>query len=338
MREGIAIAAFTERGRELAEKLRAAVEEDRCCVRGQDEPLSDWTKEQFSARRALLFIGASGIAVRAIAPYLAGKEQDPAVLVLDEDGRHVIPLLSGHLGGANALALKIASLCGAEPVITTATDLRGLFAADLWAKAQNMHVLNPGAIRNVSGKILRGETIRIFCEWPVSGDPPSQVRFCEDAEQADVLVTLYPPPENKDLQLCLVPRVLTLGIGCKKNTGSDAMQRAFRDFCGDRRICPESFVQAASADRKEHEAGLLSFCKQNGWPIRFFRPDELEKATGVFTASAFVKETLGVDNVCERSAVLCSGGALIEKKYARDGITFAVAATTPELDWRTNEA
>ena len=109
--------------------------------------LSEWTAENFQKSDALIFIGAVGIAVRAIAPHCKSKATDPAVIVLDERGRFSIPILSGHLGGANDLAKKLASICGAVPVITTATDIEGVFAVDEWAKAQNCHVLEPGRIK-----------------------------------------------------------------------------------------------------------------------------------------------------------------------------------------------
>ena len=142
MREGIAYLAFTDRGEALAEKLAAALGGE--AVRaGKGVSLGSWTEAAFREKRALIYVGAVGIAVRAIAPHLKHKAEDPAVLAMDETGRYVIPLLSGHLGGANALAGELAAVTGGEAVITTATDLHGVFAVDLWAKRQNMTVRQP---------------------------------------------------------------------------------------------------------------------------------------------------------------------------------------------------
>ena len=143
------IASFTERGRKRAEEVRKIFlgeyqilpyEKDR------GESLKEWCLRCFEEGEALVFVGACGIAVRTIAPFLQDKTKDPAVLVMDEAGRYVISLVSGHLGGANRLALKIAESLGAEPVITTATDVNGKFAVDVFAK-DNQHEGGEGDFR-----------------------------------------------------------------------------------------------------------------------------------------------------------------------------------------------
>lgn len=324
MREKIALAAFTVRGRELALKLAESLGG---CVRKQDQPLNEWTRESFASCDALIFVGAVGIAVRSIAPYVSSKASDPAVICIDEGGRWVIPILSGHLGGANALARRLATLTGGEAVITTATDLNGLFAVDLWAKRQNMAVLQPERIKNVSAKILRGETITVDCPYPIAGTVPDLVRC---GTPGDVLVS-YRAADMGALQLA--PRVLTLGIGCRRGTGMDTLKEAFGAFCSERGIVAEAIESAASIDLKRDEAGLLRFCEAHGWPLHFYSADELRSAPGGYTASAFVESTTGVDNVCERASVLCSGGRLIERKYVHSGVTFAVSEHYVNYTW-----
>ena len=148
--------AFTEKGLALAQKLASALPGTvaRC---GHGGPgLADWAAEQFAHADALIFVGAVGIAVRAIAPHCRNKAVDPAVVVLDECGHFAVPILSGHLGGANDLARALAAVCGAVPVITTATDANGVFAVDAWARHQNCAVLEPGRIKRVSSRLLAG--------------------------------------------------------------------------------------------------------------------------------------------------------------------------------------
>ena len=142
----LGFAAFSAQGYALAQRLAQVLggTATRC---GVECPLRDWIREAFAQYEGLVFVGAVGIAVRAIAPYVQSKTTDPAVVVVDEGGRFVIPLLSGHLGGANGLAHRIAAAGGGSPVITTATDGRGLFAVDSWAKEQNCHVMEPERIR-----------------------------------------------------------------------------------------------------------------------------------------------------------------------------------------------
>ena len=324
MREKYALAAFTERGRGLAAKLAASLGG---CLREKDQPLADWTKENFASCDALIFVGAAGIAVRSIAPHIQSKATDPAVLCVDETGRWIIPILSGHLGGANALARRLAALTGGEAVITTATDLNDRFAVDLWAKRQNMAPAQPERIKNVSAKILRGETITVDCPYPIGGTAPELVRL---GSYADVVVS-YRTYAGGALQL--VPRVLTLGIGCRRGTDADTLEAAFRQFCTERGIVPEAIESACSIDLKRDEAGLLNFCEAHGWPLRFYSAQELREAPGDFTASAFVESVIGVDNVCERAAVLCAGESLVEKKYAGEGVTFAAAEHYVNYDW-----
>ena len=324
MREGIALTAFTERGRELASELAAALGGT---LRENTQPLADWTEERFAACEALVFIGAAGIAVRSIAPHLQSKAADPAVICMDEAGRWIVPILSGHLGGGNALAGRLAALTGGEAVITTATDVNGRFAVDLWAKRQNMAVLQPERIKIVSAKILRGETITVDCPRPIAGAAPDLVRPGRDA---DVVVS-YRMPAGGALQL--VPRILTLGVGCRRGTEADTLEAAFRQFCAERGIVPEAVERAATIDLKQDEEGLLRFCASHGWPLRFYSAEELQSAPGAYSASDFVKSVTGVDNVCERAAGIEAGESLIEKKYARGGVTFALAERRKDYDW-----
>lgn len=166
-----AYAAFTETGLALAETLARALPGPvtRCGHGGPS--LAEWTAAAFAQNEALIFVGAVGIAVRAIAPFCRSKASDPAVVVVDECGHFAVPLLSGHLGGANDLARAIAALCGAVPVITTATDAHGLFAVDEWARHHNCQVLEPERIKTVSGKLLAGS------RSPSGRSFPSQARL-----------------------------------------------------------------------------------------------------------------------------------------------------------------
>ncbi len=328
MRDGIAIAAFTPRGTELGRLLAGELGASLALTGREDFSLSIWTAEQFPKREALIFIGAAGIAVRAIAPHLRHKAEDPAVLCVDELGAYVIPLLSGHLGGANALAQRLAALTGGEAVITTATDLNGLFAVDLWAKRQNMAVVNPERIKSVSAKLLRGERVRIDCPWPVAGERPHLV---EMGNPGDACVCCRRTDGNA---LLLAPRIVTLGIGCRRGTTKEQLELSFARFCDERGLLPQAVAAAVSLDLKQDETGLLAFCRAHDWPMCFYSADKLKAVPGTFSASPFVERTTGVDNVCERAAA-CEGGKLIEKKYAAEGVTFAAAEGpfTPDWSW-----
>ncbi|MBQ8935081.1 MAG: cobalt-precorrin 5A hydrolase [Oscillospiraceae bacterium] len=332
MAEGeIAFLSFTERGEKLAKKIQSRLGGWVACAHGQAGfSLGDWTGERFQTCKAIVYVGAAGIAVRAIAPFLRNKAKDPAVVSLDEGGSFVIPLVSGHLGGANALAREIAEICGGTAVITTATDVNGVFAVDSWAKRQHLTVLQPERIKAVSAKRLSGQTVSVYAPWPIRGEPPTGVKRAENADEADVVVDVRPHAVSG---LCLAPKTLVLGIGCRRGIAPEELERVFTRFCGGRGILPESVCRAASIDRKAEEAGLLAFCGGHGWETDFYSAGELRAVSGAFTPSPFVERTVGVDNVCERSAVLSAKGSLVEQKYAENGVTMAAACRTPELDW-----
>ena len=224
--------AFTEKGlalaRRLAETLPGSV--SRCGAGEGRVSLADWTAAQFARSDALIFVGAAGIAVRAIAPHCRSKAADPAVVVLDECGRFAIPLLSGHLGGANALAAQLAAACGAVPVITTATDANGLFAVDSWAKANGCAVLEPERIKHVSGALLAGESLYYASDFAITGTPPRGVGMAGAGQTPDFVLSLA-PGKAAPAALHLVPKIAVLGVGCKRGTSAAQLETAFAAFC-----------------------------------------------------------------------------------------------------------
>ena len=325
----LAYLSFTEKGRQLAGRLAAALggTAQRC---GASCSLEAWTAAHFSQSDGLVYVGAAGIAVRAIAPHLKSKTTDPAVVVVDECARYAIPILSGHLGGANDLARAIGRVCGAIPVLTTATGVNGVFAVDEWAKRQNCLVINPERIKTVSAKLLAGGTITVQSSWPIAGQPPRNVCQTED-RGADVLLDIHPGTGEK---LHLVPRIAVLGVGCKKNVLPQTLETALAAFLTGAGVCEQAISAVASIDLKKNEPGLLDFCAAHGWPLKTYPAEQLREVEGQFTPSAFVKGVTGVDNVCERSAVLASGGTLCQGKTAGDGITMALALAPYQPNWR----
>ena len=262
------------------------------------------------------------------------KAVDPAVVVLDECGHFAVPILSGHLGGANDLARALAAVCGAVPVITTATDANGVFAVDAWARHQNCAVLEPGRIKRVSSRLLAGGPVRYRSEFPIAGQAPAGVVPAGEAERADFALTLFPAGDA----LHLIPKIGVLGIGCRRGTSAAQLEAAFAQFCAAHGLAAACITAAASIDLKAHEPGLLEFCRIHGWPVQFYSAAQLQNAPGQFTPSAFVRNVTGVDNVCERAAVLAAGGTIILPKQAGNGVTFALALRPFAPDWRWQDA
>ena len=306
--------AFTAKGLALAQQLAQTCpgSVSRCGLGGVT--LAGWTAQQFAAADALVFVGAAGIAVRAIAPHCQSKATDPAVVVLDECGRFAVPLLSGHLGGANDLACRLAAACGAVPVITTATDANGLFAVDEWAKKQNCAVWETPRIKLVSGALLAGKTVRYASPWAIAGTPPAGVAEAEEPSGADFALTMTPQGNA----LHLIPRIGVLGVGCKRGTTAAQLEAAFAAFCADTNLAPVGITAAASIDLKQNEPGLLEFCRSHGWPVSFYSAAQLRAVPGTFSASRFVQ-----------GALVCSGDAGV---YGMASPLLELAAEYPDVE------
>lgn len=332
----IGLICFTQRGAGLSQRLAdclAAPGREIAQARGFGPDKTDlraWTGAAFSGLDAAIFIGAAAIAVRMIAPFVSSKVTDPAVLVLDEAGRFVVPILSGHLGGANALAIEVAEKTGAVPVITTATDTRGLFAVDTWAKSQGLSIRNPGRIKTVSAKLLAGEAVRVRSDFPLEGPLPRGVTLAE--AECDVRISVHTDAENRALHL--IPKCLALGLGCRRDTPVETIADAVYRLLEKHAIDFSALRGVFTIDLKADEPGLLAFCQTRSLPLTAYPAKTLAAVPGDFTASPFVLDTTGVDNVCERAAVLGSGGgALLVHKTAENGVTLALALADPKLSF-----
>jgi len=302
--------------------------------------LPEWTAEAFLNHDALVFIGACGIAVRAIAPHIRDKTVDPAVVVVDEKGRFVIPLLSGHLGGANELARVIAGLIGAEPVITTATDLNNRFAVDLWAKNNRLSIQDWGLAKEISAALLRGEIVGVSSDEPIAGELPEGLVYFPDGFPAGgevpelgFRVSVYEADGPFPKTLHLVPRTVTVGIGCRKGISPPAVEELVRRVLKENGISERSIEKICSIDIKKEEAALKLLAEKLDVPLEYFSAGELEQLPGEFASSEFVSRITGVDNICERAAVLGSGGRLIVGKQAQNGVTVAMAARIGGYAW-----
>ena len=321
-----AVIAFTRRGAELgrtlADSLGASLH-----VPARFAPevgaeaydsLEGWTEEMWRGREALIFIGACGIAVRAIAPHVKDKFTDPAVVSVDEAGRFVIPLLSGHVGGANELALKVAVLTGGQAALSTATDVNGLFAVDVWARERDMVITDRVLAKEISAALLEGKPVGFVSDF----GHPCPAGLTRGLAELGVWVT-YRRGEGPFLRtLRLAPKGLILGIGCRRGTPMETIRAAVEEALSGYEA--QSVTQVATIDLKQDEPGLLAFCAAHNLPLAVFSAAELEQAEGAFTPSAFVAHITGVDNVCERAAV-CAGGTILVPKQAKNGVTVAVA-------------
>lgn len=348
----IAIVCFSLTGWQTGERLLNGFQRDgdQVTLEGKSKYLpkpmevsvGEWTGERFKDSDCIIFIGACGIAVRHIAPYIVGKKTDPAVLVTDECGKYVISLLSGHLGGANELAQKAADILEGIAVVTTATDIHNCFAVDVFAKKNDCAIFHMKAAKDVSAAILAGEKVGFYSEFSWEGELPEGLLLCDQkgfpvAEKREtpltlgVAVTIHRHCLPFGETVHVVPPAVVLGMGCRKEKEPEAVCQMAAKCLEKSDIYQAAGACLASIDIKKEEPGFLALSEKWKIPFLTYSGEELRKVPGDFTNSSFVKQITGVDNVCERSAVLASGhGTLIEKKQAADGVTAAVAVK----NWR----
>ena len=334
----MAIISFSAKGEFLAGKVKELLQNplQGCqwsveCTR-KPKDIKAWCKEQFETKDAILFIGAIGIAVRKIAPYIVHKTVDPAVLVMDDMGIHIIPILSGHIGGGNALANALADLIGAKPVITTASDINGKIAIDVFAKENHLHISSMKMATKVATAIVDEEPVSFYCDGLIEGYVPKELLSEEDSAKYHVRVSPL-TPEDMENVFWLIPKAYVLGVGCKKGKSLQEIETAVIEVLAEHDIPMKSIDVLASIDLKREEQGLLDFCEKYHLPSKFYSAEELLQVPGNFETSEFVKSITGVDNVCER-AVMCrileeqedvkKEEILLIEKTKKDGVTVAV--------------
>lgn len=324
------VTAFTGKGVALARFLCQRLEGTLCLPRRlANQEMGDLPYDKvdhfaqlgFSAFEGLLFVGACGIGVRAIAPYVKDKLTDPAVVSVDEQGRFVVPLLSGHVGGGNQLARQVADITQGTAVISTATDVNDKFAVDVWAKENGLTIPDRRIAKEISAAILEGNTVGFATKLPYAGDLPAGVELGDHKLGFSVSLNGEAP---FDQTLTLVPKILTLGIGCRKQMAQEVIEKKVAEVLEANHLSIEAVSRVCSIDLKAEEPGLLAFCHHHKLPFTCYTAEELSRVPGNFTPSAFVQSVTGVDNVCERSAIR-GGGKLIVRKQAGEGVTVAVA-------------
>ena len=356
----VRIVSFTENGYQLFCRMRKVIG-DRAAVTGYSgrsqvaethpdiypvtEGLQAWCETVFEQSEVLIFIGACGIAVRTIAPFLDSKYTDPAVLVADEQGRHVISLLSGHLGGANAWTQFLAEGLQADPVITTASDVNGRLAVDVWAVRHGLQITDRTLAKYAAAVFVTGEPLPFYAEpgyVDIAALPEEFNRFetkeafwnaAERRKQeqiAGIVVSVHSGWQTNVLRL--VPQRVVLGIGCRRGTAQETIEAAVAAVLSAHQLDPSAVKGVYSIDLKQQEAGLLAACAKHNWPTVFYTAEELRSVPGEFTDSPFVQEMTGVGNVCERAAMR-GAEKLLVKKTAVDGVTVAVAAEHWEVSF-----
>lgn len=370
-----AILSVSKRGAELGQRIKALVAPHAVCYEktGREsggeaisfDSLKPHMGDIFKTYDQVLCIMALGIVVRMIAPYIEHKSKDPAIVVMDEAGHHTISLLSGHLGGANEWASTIALAIDSDPVITTATDVNGLPAPDVWARNEQLTVDDFNTLIAVNSAVVAGEQVNYYIDESIPNsailmqsagehvgqhgkvygfivdcssdeakvnlvDDKISVQMLQNSRSHRVVVTdkIIPTASH---QLILRPKTFTMGIGCRRDTPKELILEAITQSLEQHQLSPKSLLTAASVIVKQDEVGLLEAMRELGWPIKFYEQEEMEPIIEQqkLHESTFVKGTIGVGNVCETTALLAAKSqTLIQEKTIYPKTTIAIAQVT----------
>lgn len=351
----IAIIAVTEKGKNTAEKIASELEN--VDVFFQKRGIKELTGELFNKYECIIFVSACGIAVRCISPFLKSKFEDPAVLVVDDNGNNVISLLSGHIGGANEITLKIADVLNANPVITTSTDTNKKGALDVIVSKIGGYVENlRESAKLVNSYLVDDKRVGIYFDSDYESEKDSLnlsgFELIDEKTEIDAIAKLDALVSVTDKLRCwvdeivdkidenvdrldkhnlekanlsyikLVPRRIALGMGCRKNTETEKMIEEFSTFSALNNIHPAAIVKTGSFIIKKDEKCMIDLSKALCAEFNLFDVDEICTCDYMFDKSEFVKKNTGVYSVAQPSAYLLSGN-VISDKYKNNGTTFA---------------
>ena len=335
----LCIFTFTSVGEKLGEKISSLFVEAKC-FRIKNGELTQRVKEAFFKFDFLLFVGSAGIAVRGISPFVKDKTSDPGVIVLDEKGKYIIPILSGHLGGANEFALSLAQLLGGQAILTTASDVNSIFAVDVFAKKNSLHISSMQKAKNFSALLLEKKSAEVFIPNAFASEIffaekiPSYISIsdCKDFNENSAQVIIS-PQIKKDFEpfLQLIPKCLILGIGSKYGVKKEDFSFALKTFLQSQAIPLEAIRIISSISLKSEEEAIVDFCKENKIQFKTFSKEELQNVSGEFLESDFVKKITGVGNVCARSVMAAGAKRLLLDKTVVQHVTFALGILESKL-------
>lgn len=325
MSKKTAIIYLSNRGQRLAEKFLLAADFSEVVeieINVKTTLQKAWIKYD-----NIICIMAIGIVVRSIGSLCMDKKSDPGIVVIDEAGRFVVSLLSGHVGGANKMASDVATLIGGQAVITTASDVTGHTALDLWAIKNGLLPNKNALLTKASALLISSGRLRVYLDVPYSGNLPSDMQLVGNVTEADIIIG-HLRLEKSD-RLILEPQSLYIGIGCNRNTNIHTMETSYSEFLDNYDLKRSWVAGLASIDLKIDEEGMLQFALKNGLSLSFFSKELLNKVPDISSSQAVLK-AVGAKGVAEPASMLAGrtnsqlGDLLVEKQKWKD-VTLALA-------------
>ena len=346
----IAILSITNNGRELALRIKEIMKDvdvffikkdtdyknDEAIV--VNKGLKEFIPEVFDKYDYLIFIMATGIVVRTIAPLIISKFSDPAILVMDEKGNNIISLLSGHMGGANEMTLYMSDLLNSHPVITTATDVNKKSSLDMIAKKLNGHIDDfRDNVLKINSMLVNNEEVHLYIDGNYKINHQGFTLYDEktDLDKVRNLVVVTNKKDinkilNKNIEnlnekiIKVTPKDIVIGVGCKKNTDSNHMKNSLIKFLAEYNIDINAVKEIGSIEIKKDEKAIIDLAKFLDVKFKTFSVEEISKVDYLYEKSDWVKKNVGVYSVSDPVAHLLSEGRVIINKQKYDGITFSI--------------
>lgn len=315
----ISIISFTSSGFKIGKKIENNFANCKHYFHKElDIKISSLMKNIYEESQAIIFISATGIALRMISPYIKNKKVDPAVVVIDDQGKFIIPLLSGHLGGSNELSKKISEIFPKSTlVMTTASDSRGFTSPDLFAKDMGFCFYNEEKLTEFTSAMVEGEEIYLYSEVEINWDYSNFTRIysLENIKDSQKLIYISSKKiSGKYNYLQIIPKNLHLGIGCRRGVSSKLMRDFIEEVFKDNNLLPEAIESISSIDLKSDEQGILELAKNYKAKTIFYSQEDLKKVEDMFEISEFVRKTVGTSSVAEGSCYLTSRNIIVDKK------------------------
>lgn len=333
----IACISFTNDGKKLGDKLvkyRGESNVDKNCIvhHYENSKITGGIKGNLKyivgGYDGIIFISATGIAVRMIKPYIKNKKDDPAVIVIDDLGKFSISLLSGHLGGANELAKWAASIIGAIPVITTASDGRGIEAIDIFAVKNNYEIEDIESLKTIMTMMVNDKKIGFYSEKEsiINYKNIVLLKSLDDIKNISgiIAVTSTQKININFPNTILRPKNINIGIGCRKTVEGHKIIEAIKAELKENNLSEKSIKTIGTIEVKKDEIGIIKAANYFNCPLKIFTSEEIKEVEDKFKKSDFVKKSVGVYSVSEPCAYLLGGNMYTyKKKY--DGVTLSIA-------------
>ncbi len=325
----LAIITVTPKARKLAEKIMNELEGDPTVINVTlfEKNVKETLKNVFNSYDCIMGIMATGIMVRNICELIKNKTKDPAVIIVDENGKYVISLLSGHLGGGNDFTLKIADIISAEPIITTSTDLNNKLGVDSLARRYFFNMDDPAKIKTINTALINNKNVEITVNKKfdfILTDPEVKESYKEISVSDEISVSY------NGLKIFLKPKKIVAGVGSKKGVSRDSVMNALKSVMNTLNLPIKRLDCIATAEMKKDEAGIIGLTSELGIPLSIIPKEVLKTFEHLdCSKSDFVMKKFGLAGVCEPSALIAAGidSKLIYKKTAFNGVTVAVAVS-----------